>query len=174
MRQAVDILSISTRGRGLVEITRDVLNWLEPHPVQAGLLTLFCRHSSAGLLIQENAARDVRADLETFFDRLAPEDASRYRHADEGPDDMPAHIRTALIGVQLAIPIVQWELALGTWQGIYLFEHRRAPHRRQIALHLIVNDGGRIGHRSKARSPAAVLAKSRGANAFRFLWMKLQ
>jgi secondary thiamine-phosphate synthase enzyme len=137
MRQAVDILSIPTRGRGLVEITRDVLNWLKPHTVQAGLLTLFCRHTSAGLLIQENAARDVRADLETFFDRLAPEDDSRYRHADEGPDDMPAHIRTALIGVQLAIPIVQRELALGTWQGIYLFEHRRAPHRRQIALHLI-------------------------------------
>jgi secondary thiamine-phosphate synthase enzyme len=137
MRQAVDILSISTLGRGLVEITRDVSNWLKPHTVQTGLLTLFCRHTSAGLLIQENAARDVRADLETFFDRLAPEDASRYRHADEGPDDMPAHIRTALIGVQLAIPIMQGELALGTWQGIYLFEHRRAAHRRQIALHLI-------------------------------------
>ena len=137
MRQAVDILSISTRGRGLVEVTSDVLNWLKPHAVQSGLLTLFCRHTSAALLIQENAARDVRADLETFFDRLAPEDARRYRHADEGPDDMPAHIRTALIGVQLTIPIVQGELALGTWQGIYLFEHRRAPHRRQIALHLI-------------------------------------
>ena len=137
MRQAVDLLSIPTRGRGLFEITRDVLNWLKPHTVQAGLLTLFCRHTSAGLLIQENAARDVRTDLETFFDRLAPEDARRYRHADEGPDDMPAHIRTALIGVQLAIPIVHRELALGTWQGIYLFEHRRAPHRRQIALHLI-------------------------------------
>ena len=137
MRQAVDLLSIPTRGRGLFEITRDVLNWLKPHTVQAGLLTLFCRHTSAGLLIQENAARDVRTDLETFFDRLAPEDASWYRHADEGLDDMPAHIRTALIGVQLAIPIVQGELALGTWQGIYLFEHRRAPHRRQIALHLI-------------------------------------
>ena len=174
MRQAVDILTISTRGRGLVEITRDVLTWLKPHTVQTGLLTLFCRHPSAGLLIQENAARDVRADLETFFDRLAPEDASRYRHADEGPDDMPAHIRTALIGVQLAIPIVQGELALGTWQGLYLFEHRRAPHRRQIALHLIGNDGGRIDHRSKARSPIAVLAKLRSANAFRFLWMKLQ
>lgn len=100
-------------------------------------MTLFCRHTSAGLLIQENAARDVRADLETFFDRLAPEDVDQYRHGDEGPDDMPAHIRTALTGVQLSIPIVQRQLALGTWQGIYLFEHRRAPHRRQIALHLI-------------------------------------
>ena len=89
------------------------------------------------MLIQENAARDVRADLETFFDRLAPEDVNQYRHRDEGPDDMPAHIRTALNGVQLSIPIVQRQLALGTWQGIYLFEHRRAPHRRQIALHLI-------------------------------------
>jgi secondary thiamine-phosphate synthase enzyme len=137
MRQAVDILSISTRGRGLVEVTSDVLNWFKPHTVQAGLLTLFCRHTSAGLLIRENAARDVRADLETFFDRLAPEDVNQYRHRDEGPDDMPAHIRAALTGVQLSIPIVQRELALGTWQGIYLFEHRRAPHRRQIALHLI-------------------------------------
>jgi secondary thiamine-phosphate synthase enzyme len=137
MRQFVDILSISTRGRGLVEITRDVLNWLKPRPVQAGLLTLFCRHTSAGLLIQENAARDVRADLEAFFDRLAPEEAGQYRHADEGPDDMPAHIRTALTSVQLTIPILQGELALGTWQGIYLFEHRRAPHQREIALHLI-------------------------------------
>jgi secondary thiamine-phosphate synthase enzyme len=137
MRQAVDILSISTRGRGLVEVTGDVLNWLKRHPVQAGLLTLFCRHTSAGLLIQENAARDVRADLETFFDRLAPEDVNQYRHRDEGPDDMPAHIRTVLTGVQLSIPIVRGELSLGTWQGIYLFEHRRAPHRRQIALHLI-------------------------------------
>jgi secondary thiamine-phosphate synthase enzyme len=114
MRQAVDILSIPTRGRGLVEITRDVLNWLKPHTVQTGLLTLFCRHTSAGLLIQENAARDVRADLETFFDRLAPEDASRYRHADEGPDDMPAHIRTALVGESWRFPFCRgssrWEL----------------------------------------------------------------
>ncbi len=137
MRQFTDILSISTRGRGLVEITRDVLNWLKPYGVQAGLLTLFCRHTSAGLLIQENAAPDVRADLETFFDRMAPEDATRYRHTDEGADDMPAHIRTALTGVQLAIPILHGRLALGTWQGIYLFEHRRSPHQREIALHLI-------------------------------------
>jgi secondary thiamine-phosphate synthase enzyme len=137
MRQFVDILAVSTRGRGLVEITRDVLGWLKPHRLQDGLLTLFCRHTSAGLLIQENAAADVRADLETFFDRLAPEEVGRYRHADEGADDMPAHIRTVLTGVQLSIPIVQGQLALGTWQGIYLFEHRRAPHRREIAVHLI-------------------------------------
>ena len=136
MRQVVDSLLISTRVRGLVEITREVLTWLKPHAMQAGLLTLFCRHTSAGLLVQENAARDVRADLETFFDRAAP-DNGQYRHSDEGPDDMPAHIRTVLTGVQLAVPILRGGLALGTWQGIYLFEHRQAPHRREIALHLI-------------------------------------
>jgi secondary thiamine-phosphate synthase enzyme len=111
MRQFVDILSISTRGRGLVEITREVLNWLEPHAVQAGLLTLFCRHTSAGLVIQENAARDVRTDLETFFDRVAPEDGG-YWHT-EGADDMPAHIRTVLTGVQLAVPILPWRARFG-------------------------------------------------------------
>ena len=137
MRQFVDSLSISTNGRGLLEITREVQNWLKPHGLEAGLLTLFCRHTSAGLLIQENAAPDVRADLQTFFGRIAPEEEGRYQHDDEGPDDMPAHIRTALTGVQLAIPIIQGRLALGTWQGIYLFEHRRAPHRREIAVHLI-------------------------------------
>ncbi len=137
MRQFTDILVIPTRGRGLVEITPNVLDWLKRHAVQTGLLTLFCRHTSAGLLIQENAARDVRFDLEAFFDRVAPEDAGLYRHEDEGPDDMPAHIRTALTGVQLAIPIIDGRLALGTWQGIYLFEHRRAPHRREIAIHLL-------------------------------------
>jgi secondary thiamine-phosphate synthase enzyme len=137
MRQFVDILQISSPGRGLVEITQDVLEWLEPRGLQAGLLTLFCRHTSAGLLIQENAASDVRADLETFFERLAPEEAGGYRHEDEGPDDMPAHIRAALTGAHLAVPILRGRLALGAWQGIYLFEHRRAPRRREIALHLI-------------------------------------
>ena len=136
MRQFTDILRIPTSGRDLVEITNHVVDWLPPHQVRTGLLTLFCRHTSAGLLIQENAAPDVRADLETFFERIAPEGAGRYRHADEGDDDMPAHIRTALTGVQLAIPIIAGRLALGTWQGIYLFEHRRAPHRREIAMHL--------------------------------------
>ena len=137
MRQFVGILKFSTRGRGLVEITGEDSHWLAPCQVQTGLLTLFCRHTSAGLIIQENAAREVRADLETFFDRLAPEEAGRYRHEDEGPDDMPAHIRTALTGVELAIPVIDGRLALGTWQGIYLFEHRRTPHRREIAAHLI-------------------------------------
>ena len=137
MRQFVERLSISTRGRGLLEITREVADWLKPHGVQAGLLTLFCQHTSAGLLIQENAAPDVRADLETFFDRMAPDDAGLYRHAEEGEDDMPAHIRTALTGVNLAVPVLNGQLALGRWQGIYLFEHRRTAHRRDIAMHLI-------------------------------------
>jgi secondary thiamine-phosphate synthase enzyme len=137
MRQFADIIRIPTPGRGLIEVTGNVLEWLRPHGVQTGLLTLFCRHTSAGLLIQENAARDVRADLETFFQRMAPEEAGRHRHADEGPDDMPAHIRTALTGVQLAIPIIAGRLALGAWQGIFLFEHRRAGRRREIAVHLI-------------------------------------
>jgi secondary thiamine-phosphate synthase enzyme len=137
MRQFVDVLSISTRGRGLVEITREILDWLQPRGVQTGLLTLFCRHTSAGLLIQENAAPDVRADIETFFEGVAPEETGRYRHDDEGADDMPAHIRAALTGVQLAVPIMKGRLALGTWQGIYLFEHRRASRQREIALHLI-------------------------------------
>ncbi|HXE24931.1 MAG TPA: secondary thiamine-phosphate synthase enzyme YjbQ [Roseiarcus sp.] len=137
MRQFADSLWIPTRGRGLVEITRDVLDWLQPRGVRTGLLTLFCRHTSAGLLIQENAAPDVRADLEAFFERLAPEEAGRYRHAEEGGDDMPAHIRAALTGAHLAVPVIEGRLALGTWQGIYLFEHRRSPRRREIALHLI-------------------------------------
>lgn len=137
MRQFVDVLSIPTRGRGLVEITREVQDWLAPRAAPAGLLTLFCRHTSAGLVIQENASRDVRADLETFFERVAPEEAGRYRHDDEGADDMPAHIRAVLTGVQLAVPILDGRLAMGTWQGIYLFEHRRGPRRREIALHLI-------------------------------------
>jgi secondary thiamine-phosphate synthase enzyme len=98
---------------------------------------VFCRHTSASLLIQENAAAEVRSDLETFFERIAPEDPGRYTHDDEGPDDMPAHLRTALTPVQLSIPVIEGRLALGTWQGIYLFEHRSRPHERQIALHLM-------------------------------------
>ena len=103
----------------------------------SGLLTLFCRHTSASLLIQENAAPEVRSDLEAFFEQLAPEDPSRYAHDDEGPDDMPAHLRTALTQVQLSVPLVEGQPALGTWQGIYVFEHRRRPHERQIVLHLM-------------------------------------
>jgi secondary thiamine-phosphate synthase enzyme len=137
MRQATTILHISTRGRGLLEITREVDSWLQGQSVAAGLLTVFCRHTSASLLIQENAAAEVRADLEAFFEHIAPEDPTRYAQDDEGPDDMPAHLRTALTPVQLGIPVAGGRMLLGTWQGIYLFEHRRHGQARQIALHLI-------------------------------------
>ena len=137
MRQFTEVLSIRTQGRGLVEATRAVTEWVSSRGLRTGLLTLFCRHTSASLIIQENAAPEVRSDLEAFFDRIAPEDPRRYAHSDEGPDDMPAHIRAALTGVQLSIPLIGGRLALGTWQGIYIFEHRRVPHRREIAMHLI-------------------------------------
>ena len=136
MRQATILLEFETRNQGLVEITREVNAWVAETAMREGLLTLFCRHTSASLLIQENAAPEVRSDLEAFFARIAPEDPALYDHDDEGPDDMPAHLRTALTQVQLSIPLIEGRLALGTWQGIYLFEHRRRPHRRSIALHL--------------------------------------
>ena len=137
MRQATTILEFETRRQGLVEITREVKAWVAEAAMNEGLLTLFCRHTSASLLIQENAALEVRSDLEAFFARIAPEDPVLYDHDDEGPDDMPAHLRTALTQIQLSIPLIDGRLALGTWQGIYLFEHRRRPHRRSIALHLV-------------------------------------
>lgn len=137
MRQAAETLCFQTQERGLLEITREVAAWTSRQGVRTGLLTLFCRHTSASLLIQENAALEVRSDLEAFFEEIAPEDPSRYAHDDEGPDDMPAHLRTALTQVQLSIPLIGGALALGTWQGIYLFEHRRRPHAREVALHLI-------------------------------------
>jgi secondary thiamine-phosphate synthase enzyme len=137
VKQAQHILVISTQRRGLVEITREVRAWLKSQSIVSGLATLFCTHTSASLLIQENAAPEVRSDLEAFFDRLAPENPSLYDHNDEGPDDMPAHLRAALTQVQLSIPIIDGELALGIWQGIYLFEHRHRPHERRIALHVI-------------------------------------
>ncbi|AQR72735.1 secondary thiamine-phosphate synthase enzyme YjbQ [Sphingomonas sp. LM7] len=135
MRQATHILSVDTNGQGLFEITRDVNRWVDAQAMDQGLLTLFCRHTSASLLIQENAAPEVRTDLQDWVARLAPENAG-YAHDDEGPDDMPAHLRATLTGIHLSIPLIGGGLALGTWQGIYLFEHRRRPHRRQIALHL--------------------------------------
>jgi secondary thiamine-phosphate synthase enzyme len=137
MRQSTDILRFQTNGRGLVEITREIENWQRDRAMNTGLLTLFCRHTSASLLIQENAAPEVRTDLEQYFAALAPEDPARYSHNSEGSDDMPAHIRAALTGVHLAIPVIAGRLALGTWQGVYLFEHRSRPHLREIALHLI-------------------------------------
>ena len=137
MRQAQHTLHVSTSGKGLVEITAEIVRWTVEQGIARGLLTVFCRHTSASLLIQENADPDVQADLKAFFERIAPEGAGLYRHDAEGPDDMPAHIRTALTGVQLSIPVSDGRLALGTWQGVYLFEHRRAPHRREVVLHLI-------------------------------------
>ncbi|MBO9724355.1 MAG: YjbQ family protein [Novosphingobium sp.] len=136
MKQAVTILSFDTPGRGLSDITREVAAWQRGTGIAEGLLTLLCRHTSASLLIQENAAREVRSDLLDWLDRLAPE-GPHYAHDDEGPDDMPAHLKAALTGVNLSIPVIGGHLALGTWQGIYLAEHRRMAHRRQIALHLL-------------------------------------
>jgi secondary thiamine-phosphate synthase enzyme len=137
MRQATAKLDLATERQGLHEVTRDITRWVDAQQMEEGLLTIFCRHTSASLLIQENAAFEVRSDLEAYFARIAPEDAAAYAHDDEGPDDMPAHIRTALTTVHLSIPLVGGALALGTWQGIYLFEHRRRPHRRTLALHLL-------------------------------------
>ena len=137
MWQSYQALEVPTRGRGLVEITRPITGWVGTEGFTTGLLTVWCRHTSASLLVQENADPDVRADLESFFSRLAPEAPGRYRHGYEGPDDMPAHIRAALTLTHLSIPLARGQLVLGTWQGIYLFEHRTAPHRRELALHLI-------------------------------------
>ena len=136
MRQATTILTIDTSRQGLVDVTDQLARWTRDQRMSEGLLTIFCRHTSASLLIQENAAPEVRTDLEAYFARIAPE-SREYLHDDEGPDDMPAHLRTALTQVQLSIPLIDGRLALGTWQGIYLFEHRRHPHRRTLALHLI-------------------------------------
>jgi secondary thiamine-phosphate synthase enzyme len=137
MRQSTAMIEFATQRQGLKEITAPVLAWLEDQGMAEGLLTLFCRHTSCSLLIQENAAPDARSDIERYFARIAPEDDDAYAHDDEGPDDMPAHLRAALTAVQLSIPLIGGRLALGTWQGIYLFEHRRRPHRRTIALHLM-------------------------------------
>jgi len=137
IRQSAETLSFRAPRRGLLEVTPDIVRWVAAQAVDTGLLTLFCRHTSASLIIQENAASEVRADLEDFFAQLAPEASGRYRHDDEGADDMPAHIRAALTGVQLSIPVIGGRPALGTWQGVYLFEHRRHPTKREIACHLL-------------------------------------
>jgi secondary thiamine-phosphate synthase enzyme len=137
MRQTTGTLDFRTERQGLLEITPEIDHWLGAQGLREGLLTIFCRHTSASLLIQENAAPDARRDIERYFSRIAPEDPEAYSHGDEGPDDMPAHLRAALTQVQLAIPILAGRLSLGAWQGIYLFEHRRAPHSRKLALHLI-------------------------------------
>ena len=136
MRQAQHRLVVATRGQGLWPITTPVARWLAEQAFDTGLLTLWCRHTSASLLVQENADPDVRSDLLDAFAALAPEHAG-YRHDAEGPDDMPAHIRAALTPVQLSIPVNQGRMVLGTWQGLYLWEHRTRPHRREVAAHLL-------------------------------------
>jgi secondary thiamine-phosphate synthase enzyme len=136
LKQSAHNLEISTRGQRLYEFTSAVNDWVRQQKIETGLLTLFCRHTSASLLIQENADPTVRSDLEAYFNLLAPENGP-YAHDSEGPDDMPAHLKTALTQVQLSIPVIRGRLALGTWQGIYLFEHRTRAHRREIVLHLI-------------------------------------
>lgn len=137
MRQATGQLEVKAERQGLHDVTRPVADWVRAQGMDEGLLTLFCRHTSASLLIQENAAPDARLDLEHYFTRIAPEDPGAYAHDEEGPDDMPAHLRSALTQVQLSIPLVGGRLALGRWQGIYLFEHRRRPQPRSLALHLL-------------------------------------
>jgi secondary thiamine-phosphate synthase enzyme len=137
LRQLSTSLHFDTPGRGLVEITREVVRRVGEAGVATGVLTLFIRHTSASLLVQENADPDVRADLDRFMARLVPDGDALFRHRDEGPDDMPAHVRSALTSVQLSIPIAAGRLALGTWQGIYLWEHRLRPHRREVAVHLL-------------------------------------
>jgi secondary thiamine-phosphate synthase enzyme len=137
MIQAFHELVIATRGRGLQEFTRDVEEWIGRNKFKDGLLTLHLMHTSASLLIQENADPDVRRDLEAFFKRLVPDGDPLFIHTTEGDDDMPAHIRTALTAVNLSIPLHGGRLALGTWQGICLWEHRTRPHSRRVALHFI-------------------------------------
>jgi secondary thiamine-phosphate synthase enzyme len=136
MRQSLHHLSVTTDGQDLVEVTGPIRQWVAAQRAGTGLLTIWCRHTSASLLVQENADPDVRADLLAFFRRVVPE-GTHYLHQDEGADDMPAHIKSALTQTQLTIPVEHGELVLGTWQGIYLFEHRAAPHRRELVLHLL-------------------------------------
>jgi secondary thiamine-phosphate synthase enzyme len=137
MKQFTHQIFIATHGKGLYDFTRQIESWLSGNETQTGLLTLFCQHTSASLVIQENADPDVVADLADFMTRLVPEDTRLYRHTAEGPDDMTSHIRSALTQTQLSIPIHKGKLALGTWQGVYLFEHRVRPHRRSVVLHLL-------------------------------------
>ena len=137
MEQVQHSLSIRPRGQGLYEVTGEIAAWLADQPVSEGLLTVFIRHTSASLLIQENVDPDVQRDLETFFEKLVPEELDLYRHTAEGPDDMPAHIKGALTQTQLNIPVSSGRMMLGTYQGLYVFEHRRVPRTRELVLHLI-------------------------------------
>jgi secondary thiamine-phosphate synthase enzyme len=137
LRQMSTQFHVETAGRGLVEVTRPVAAWVAAQGLDTGLLTLFVRHTSASLVIQENADPDVRADLDRFFARLVPDGDRLFQHRDEGPDDMPAHVRAALTAVQLSVLVVDGRLVLGTWQGIYLWEHRLRAHRRELVAHLL-------------------------------------
>ncbi len=137
LRQAQSALTVRTPGRGFTDITAEIDGFVGGTGIASGLLTVFVRHTSASLLIQENADPDVRDDLDAFFARLAPDDPGLYAHTAEGPDDMPAHIRAAVTNTSLSIPVAGGRAALGTWQGVYLAEHRTAPHRREVVLHLI-------------------------------------
>ena len=137
MRQSVETLQIGTRGPGLYEFTGDLGQFVTASGIATGLVTAFCRHTSASLLIQENADQDVQADLNAFFRRLAPGGMDWIVHRTEGPDDMAAHIKSALTQTSIGIPVVHGAPVFGMWQGIYLFEHRARPHRRQVVLHLI-------------------------------------
>jgi secondary thiamine-phosphate synthase enzyme len=137
VRQAIHTLSISTHGKGLYAFTDSAVDWLRASGVQTGLLTLYVRHTSASLLIQENYDPNVQSDMERFFSRLVPDGDPIFEHTMEGSDDMPAHVRAALTQTSLSIPVMQGVPVLGTWQGIYLFEHRNAPQHRQVVLHLV-------------------------------------
>ena len=137
MRIAQTRLSIDTAPREIREITAEVARWAEHQGVSTGLLSIYLRHTSASLLIQENVSPDVRRDLDAFLRRIVPENVALYRHNDEGPDDMPAHIKSALTQPQLTIPVADYQLQLGTWQGIFLLEHRASPHRRELVLTLV-------------------------------------
>ncbi|NWG30860.1 MAG: YjbQ family protein [Rhodocyclaceae bacterium] len=137
MRQASRTIEIRSSGRGLFEFTHELRAFVRESGLRDGLLTVFCRHTSASLLIQENADPDVRHDLEAFFAKLSPDGQPGWRHNNEGPDDMSGHIRSALTQTSVSIPLVGGELALGTWQGVYLWEHRTRAHRREVVLHLI-------------------------------------
>lgn len=137
MKQLQDKLVVRTRGRGVIDITREVANVVERAEVTVGSCTVFCRHTSAGLLIQENADPSVRRDLLAWFERIAPDGDERYTHRDEGPDDMAAHLRSVLTRASETIPIARGVLALGTWQALYLVEHRTAPHTRELFVHVV-------------------------------------
>lgn len=137
MKQFTHRVTVRTRGKGLYDFTNQVDSWLQACQISTGLLTLFIQHTSASLTIQENADPDVILDLNDFFGRIAPEDNRMYRHTMEGPDDMPAHIRAALTATQLSVPVMNGRMALGTWQGLYVFEHRAASHSRNVVLHLL-------------------------------------